>query len=565
VPNTAPGAQALAARVAAVAQAHGLTRVHIGVEATGLYWRHPACFLKDAPLLAAWQPQVYVRNPQLVHGLQHVYPKRGKTDRRAAFLIAERVRRGRRPAPFQVDAVSAPLQRLTRFRTHLAHTLAREKSYFLSMLFLKFSAFSAREAFGDPFGATTLAVLETFTTEELAQSPMAPGGATPAHEKQLAPAYATRRWPRCYEVGSPWCCEPAPQSDLSGRRHPRLCSREGSTHIRFWKDRPLHGAIGGGTMDTRESDEPITVVYPRCCGLDVHKRDIQACLLISTPSGRAHQEQRTFATTTDDLLTLLDWLVAAGCTHVAMESTGIYWKPLFNVLAGHLEVLVVNAQHIKQVPGRKTDVGDAAWIAGLLRHGLLRPSFVPARDQRELRELTRYRTSLVQERAAEVNRLQKTLEGANIKVAGSATDIMGKSGREMLNLLVAGETDPAILAQCARGRMKEKIPQLERALAGRFGPHQRFLIARQLAHIDFLDQEIAEVSAEVARRLAPFEAEIALLDTSPGVGRETAEAVVAEIGVDMAQFPSAAHLASWAGMAPGNHQSPMAAAAAPRP
>ncbi len=199
--------------------------------------------------------------------------------------------------------------------------------------------------------------------------------------------------------------------------------------------------------------------------------------------------------------------------------------------------------------------GDAAWIAGLLRHGLLRPSFVPDRDQREVRELTRYRTSLVQERAAEVNRLQKTLEGANIKAAGIATDIMGKSGREMLDLLVAGETDPVVLAQCARGRMKAKIPQLERALAGRFGPHQRFLVARQLAHIDVLDEAIAEVSAEVAQRMIPFEEEIALLDTIPGVGRETAEALIAEIGTDMGQFPSAAHLASWAGMCPGNHES----------
>jgi transposase len=186
---------------------------------------------------------------------------------------------------------------------------------------------------------------------------------------------------------------------------------------------------------------------------------------------------------------------------------------------------------------------------------LLQASFIPDRAQRELRELTRYRSSLVQERTAEVNRLQKTLEGANIKVAGIATDIMGKSGREMLDLLVAGVGDPALLAQCARGRMKEKIPQLEKALAGRFGDHQRFLVARQLAHIDYLDQLSAEVSAEVAQRMTPFEEEITLLDTIPGVGRETAEAVIAEIGVDMAQFPSAAHLASWAGMAPGNHES----------
>jgi transposase len=233
----------------------------------------------------------------------------------------------------------------------------------------------------------------------------------------------------------------------------------------------------------------------------------------------------------------------------------VYWKPLYNLLDGHVAVLVVNAQHIKNVPGRKTDVNDAAWIAGLLRHGLLRPSFIPDRAQRELRELTRYRKSLVDERSAEVNRLQKTLEGANIKLAGVAKDIVGASGREILARLVAGQTDPVLLAQCARGKLRRKIPELERALAGSFGPHQRFLVARQLAHIDDLDATIAEVGAEIARRLAPFEEEIALLDTIPGVGRETAEALLAEIGTDMRQFPSAAQLASWAGICPGNHES----------
>jgi len=303
-----------------------------------------------------------------------------------------------------------------------------------------------------------------------------------------------------------------------------------------------------------DGTDPISVVHPRCCGLEVHKQQVQACLLLSTPSGQVRQEQRAFSTMREDLLALVEWLRAAGCTHVAREATGVYWNPLYNLLEGHVEVLVVNAQPIKNVPGRKTAVNDAAWIAGLLRHGLVRPSFVPDREQRELRELTRYRKSLVDERSAEVNRLQKTLEGANIKLAGVAKDIMGQSGREMLERLVAGQTDPTLLAQCARGKMRRKIPDLERALAGTFGPHQRFLVARQLAPIDDLDETIAEVGAEIARRVAPCEEEIALLDTIPGVGRETAEALRAEIGVDMEQFPSAAHLASWAGMCPGHHE-----------
>jgi transposase len=258
---------------------------------------------------------------------------------------------------------------------------------------------------------------------------------------------------------------------------------------------------------------------------------------------------------TVDLLALVDWLVAAACEAVAMESTGVYWKPLYNLLEGVLEVLVVNAQHIKQVSGRKSDVRDCEWIADLLRHGLLRASFIPDRPQRALRELTRYRTTLLQERAAEVNRLQKTLEGANIKLAAVATDIMGTSGRAMLAGLLAGTADGAALAQLARGRMREKIPQLEQALSGQFGAHQRFMVAQQLAHIDALEALIERVNAEVAQRLLPQEEVIALLDTIPGVGRRTAEVLVAEIGVDMTRFPTAGHLAAWAGLAPGSHES----------
>jgi transposase len=238
-----------------------------------------------------------------------------------------------------------------------------------------------------------------------------------------------------------------------------------------------------------------------------------------------------------------------------MESTGVYWQPIYNLLEDQFTLLLVNARHIKAVPGRKTDVRDCEWIADLLRHGLLQPSFVPDRGQRELRELTRYRTSLVAERAAEVNRLQKTLEGANIKLGSVATNVLGVSGRQMVEALVAGTEDAAVLASLARGKLRAKQPELERALSGRIGAHQRFLLGRQLAHIDFLEEQIAQVSTAIAERLRPLQTALVQLDTIPGVGRRTAEVLLAELGADMTRFPSAGHLASWAGLCPGNHES----------
>ena len=297
------------------------------------------------------------------------------------------------------------------------------------------------------------------------------------------------------------------------------------------------------------------VTFARCAGLDIHQDSVVACVLLSEPGGAVRKEARSFGTMTDDLLALSDWLAQHQVTHVALESTGVYWKPRYNLLEGAFELLLVNAQHIKAAPGRKTDVKDSEWIADLLRHGLLRASFVPEQPQRELRELTRYRTTLVRERAAEVNRLQKTLEGANLKLGSVASNVLGKSGREMLEALVGGETAATVLAQLAKGKLRSKIPELERALEGRFGPHQRFLIAEQLAHLDYLEESIERVSQEVAERVRPFEQALAHLDTIPGVGRRTAEALVAEIGTDLSRFPSAGHLASWAGRCPGNNES----------
>ena len=258
---------------------------------------------------------------------------------------------------------------------------------------------------------------------------------------------------------------------------------------------------------------------------------------------------------TADLLELSDWLAECHVTHVAMESTGVYWKPIWNLLEDQVELLLVNAHHVKQVPGRKTDVKDCEWLADLLRHGLLRASFVPDRPQRELRELTRYRTSLIRERSAEINRVQKTLEGANIKLGDVASNVLGVSGRQILTALVSGTADPTTLADFARGKLRSKLPQLQRALVGQFGAHQRFLLAQQLAHLDALDELIEQLNTEVEHRLHPFDDALNRLDSIPGVGRRTAETIVAEIGLDMTRFPTAAHLASWAGMCPGNNES----------
>jgi transposase len=297
------------------------------------------------------------------------------------------------------------------------------------------------------------------------------------------------------------------------------------------------------------------VLHERCCGLDIHQRFVVACLLGTSPDGAVHKEVRTYSTMTAELLALSDWLRAEGCGPVVMESTGSYWRPVFNLLEGQCEVLVVNAYHVKAVPGRKTDVKDAEWLADLLRHGLLRASFIPPASQRHLRDLTRYRIHLVDERARLTNRLQTVLEDANIKLASVVTDVRGLSAREILQRLLEGETDARALADLARGKLRAKREALAQAVVGRLEAHHVFLLREQLAHLEYLDAAIARVDAELAARLAAEHEAIALLETIPGVGQRTAEVLVAEIGTDLARFPSAAHLASWAGMCPGNAES----------
>jgi transposase len=297
-------------------------------------------------------------------------------------------------------------------------------------------------------------------------------------------------------------------------------------------------------------------VYARCCGLDVHSKTVVACL--RTPGERRQRQKdvRTFGTTTPELLRLADWLLEAGCTHVAMESTGVYWKPVFNILESVCEVLLVNAAHIKQVPGRKTDVKDAEWIAELLEVGLLRASFIPPQPIRELREVTRYRKTLIQQRASEVNRVHKMLEDANIKLGQVATDILGVSGRKMLEALIEGERDGGRLAELALGALRKKAEQLGPALTGRFTDHHAFLLRQLLSHIDELERHIAACDTKVEEYNRPFAQEkVQRLVTIPGVSLRAAEVILAEVGTDMSRFPTAAHLASWAGMCPGNHES----------
>lgn len=294
------------------------------------------------------------------------------------------------------------------------------------------------------------------------------------------------------------------------------------------------------------------ILYERCAAIDVHKRTAVVCAITPSAKGQRHKELRIFSTMTPDLLTMRQWLKELRVTHVVMESTGSFWKPIFNVLEEHVEVLLVNAQHVKAVPGRKTDLKDAEWLADLLQHGLLRPSFVPPVWQREVRDLTRYRTCIVEERSRTINRLQKILEDTNIKLASVASDLMGRSAREMLAALLAGEDDPVQLAELARGRMRAKRDLLKQALQGQLKPHHRLLISEQLAHIEALDEEIAHLSAQIAERLHPFERQLQRLETIPGIKRRLAEVILAEIGPDMSRFPDAKHLASWAGMCPGN-------------
>ena len=297
------------------------------------------------------------------------------------------------------------------------------------------------------------------------------------------------------------------------------------------------------------------VLYSCCCGLDVHKKSITACVLWAKGEGKKRKEKRVFGTVTRELLGLTDWLRACGVTHVAMESTGVYWKPVWNILEGQFEVLLVNAQHIKAVPGRKTDQKDSEWIADLLQHGLLRGSFVPPRATRELRDLTRYRVSLAQECNRIANRIQKVLEDANIKLASVATDALGASGRAMLEAIVAGQQDSEQLAEMAQSRLRHKIPELRLAMEGRVTEHHRFLLRQLLDHLKFTESKMAEIEAEIDRRLRPFEEEVARLCTIPGVERVTAWGMLAEIGFKMEQFPSGAHLASWAGLCPGSFES----------
>jgi transposase len=293
-----------------------------------------------------------------------------------------------------------------------------------------------------------------------------------------------------------------------------------------------------------------------CAGLDVHQANVVVCLLKGSLDRKPEKQIREFSTVLSDLLALADWLEQEGCTDIAMESTGVYWKPIYNVLEGTCTITVANAAHIKNIKGRKTDVKDAQWIAELHRCDLIRSSFIPPLEIRELRDFTRYRKKLKGYEASERNRILKVLEEANIKVSTFISDVFGKSGRLMLDALVNGEViDPSQVADLAKGRLRAKIPDLIRALNGRVTKHHRTVIQRSLAHLKFLETSIAELEADMETYFSPYTDQLELLQTIPGVGAQTAKVIVAEIGVDMSVFPTDAHISSWIGLSPGNNES----------
>ena len=296
------------------------------------------------------------------------------------------------------------------------------------------------------------------------------------------------------------------------------------------------------------------VVFERCAGLDVHKKTVNATIRWISPGGAVQSSSKCFGTTTCDLRKLRKWLLEREVTHVVMESTGVYWKPIFNCLESHVSVWLVNARHVKNVPGRKTDVSDSQWLAKLLQAGLLEPSFIPDRAIRDLRDLTRQRSQFVAEKTRAVNRVHKVLEDANVKLSSVASDIMGVSGRKMLRALVADESDPSKLAECAKGLLRKKLAELKLALEGFVHDHHRFLLKMHMDHVNFLEETMAELDARIRDLTVPLSREQNLLDGIPGVDERVAQILLAEIGPDMSQYPTAKHLASWAGMCPGNNE-----------
>jgi len=345
-----------------------------------------------------------------------------------------------------------------------------------------------------------------------------------------------------------WSGKPAGESGLDIAPNPKWLPRfgESAQGRLFYSSMSASAGRKGTIMEN---------VFSCCAGLDVHKDSVEACVRRMEPTGQLHHQTRHWGTMTEDLLAMADWMAAQGVTHVAMESTGVYWKPIFNILESRFTVLLVNARHLKQVPGHKSDVQDCQWIAQLLQHGLLKGSFIPPRPQRELRDLTRHRTQITEEKTRTVNRIHKVLEDANIKLASVASDVLGVSGRAMLAALMQGQEHPVRLAELAQGQLRGKIPELEKALQGRLTEHHRFLLRMLWQQLAQQETWIAELEAKIGELTRPLAVEIERLDAVPGIDRRVAEVLLAEAGPDMSPFPSHQHLSSWAGMCPGNEQS----------